>query len=136
LTQALFPLLTKTATQLDPARVINIGSIDGESTPPLETYAYSASKAALHHMTRVMAGQLGRQFVTFNTIAPGPFESKMMAQTLKVMGDAIKERVPLNRIGTPEDIAGTCLYLASRAGAYTNGALIALDGGSLVRPAL
>ncbi|KAG9285562.1 hypothetical protein G9A89_006550 [Geosiphon pyriformis] len=131
LTQAIFPLLEKTATQEDPARVINIGSIAG--SPYLETYAYSASKAGLHHLTHVLAGKLGHRFVTFNVIAPGPFETKMMAQTLKSLGDSIIKGIPLNRIGTPKDIAGTCIYLASRAGAFVNGALITLDGGSVAQ---
>ncbi|CAG8789873.1 22647_t:CDS:2, partial [Dentiscutata erythropus] len=124
LTQAALPLLEKASTQHDPARVINIGSID-------ESYAYSASKAALHHLTRVLAGNLSQRNVTFNTIAPGPFESKMMAVTLKTYGEVFKSIIPLGRIGSPEDIVGTCIYLCSRAGAYTNGAMISVDGGYL-----
>ncbi|CAG8463475.1 7207_t:CDS:2 [Ambispora leptoticha] len=135
LTQELLPLLEKSATPLDPARVINIGSVDGIKVPLLETYAYSASKAALHHLTRVFAGQLtAPRLVTFNAIAPGPFDTKMMAHTLKTIGDVIKDNNPLKRIGSPEDIAGTCIYLSSRAGAYTNGALIVVDGGTVVSP--
>ncbi|KAF0531752.1 Short-chain dehydrogenase/reductase SDR [Gigaspora margarita] len=135
LTQAALPLLEKASTQHDPARVINIGSIDGTRVPFLETYAYSASKAALHHLTNVLAGNLSRRNITFNTIAPGPFESKMMAATLKTYGDAFRNIIPLGRIGSPEDIAGTCIYLCSRAGAYTNGATILVDGGYLSSPA-
>ncbi|KAL8283850.1 hypothetical protein RQP46_005282 [Phenoliferia psychrophenolica] len=116
----------------DPARIINIGSVDGIRVPRLETYAYSSSKAALHQLSRVFAAQLGRRGITSNAIACGPFESKMMAATLEAGRDLIVGGVPLGRIGTPEDIAGTCLFLSSRAGAWVNGAVMPLDGGSLV----
>lgn len=135
LTQALLPLLEKAASAADPARVINIGSIDGLRVSSLETYAYHATKAGLHHLTRALAGHLGRRHVTVNTIAPGPFPSKMMKATLKRSGEAIAAASALGRIGQPADVAGTVLYLASRAGAFTTGALIVLDGGQLVAPA-
>ncbi|KAF9346462.1 hypothetical protein BGX26_002017, partial [Mortierella sp. AD094] len=133
LTQAMLPLLDAAATAAVPSSIINIGSVDGIRVPPQETYAYSASKAALHQMTRVMASHLGKRHITCNAIAPGPFESKMMAETLKKMGDKIAAGIPLGRIGQPEDIAATSIYLASRAGAYTTGAIIPVDGGSLVK---
>ncbi|KAF9920818.1 hypothetical protein FBU30_009255 [Linnemannia zychae] len=133
LTQALLPLLDAAATPQSPSSIINIGSIDGIRVPSQETYAYSASKAALHQMTRVMASHLGARHITCNAIAPGPFQSKMMAQTLRDFGDEIVASVPLGRIGAPEDVAATAIYLASRAGAYTTGAIIPVDGGSLVR---
>ena len=98
------------------------------------TYAYSASKAGLHHMSHHFAGHLGPRGITSNSIACGPFESKMMRETLRNFGDAIVSRVPLGRIGSPEDVAGTCIYLSSRAGAYVNGATILLDGGSIWSP--
>ena len=129
LTQALLPLLRRAGTGEDPARVINTGSIDGLHAPGLETYAYSASKAAVHHMTRVLAQRLTRENITVNAIAPGPFESKMMAATLKTFGDAIVAACPRGRIGVPEDMAGTAIYLASKAGAYVTGVVIAVDGG-------
>ncbi|KAG0170160.1 hypothetical protein DFQ28_010255 [Apophysomyces sp. BC1034] len=129
LTQACLPLLTATTTL---SRVINIGSIDGIRAPPMETYAYAASKAGLHHLTRHMASQLGGKGVTVNAIAPGAFESKMMKATLDAFGDVIRGNVPLGRIGRPEDIAGTCIYLASVAGEYTTGATLVVDGGALV----
>ncbi|CAG8619753.1 17743_t:CDS:2 [Rhizophagus irregularis] len=122
--EACLPLLEKAASSKDPARVINIGSIDGIYTPFLETYAYPTSKAALHHLTRVMAGHLSNRQITFNNIAPGPYESKMMAKTLNDYGEIIRSNVPLGRIGAPEDIAGTAIYLSSKAGAFTNGATI------------
>ncbi|KAI9320154.1 hypothetical protein BX666DRAFT_2025166 [Dichotomocladium elegans] len=132
LTQACLPLLTAKASTSSPSSVINIASIDGLRVPPQETYAYSASKAGLLHLTRHMASQLGDKGVTVNSIAPGAFESKMMKATLDAFGEIIKSKIPLGRIGSPEDIAGTCIYLASRAGQYTNGATIAVDGGAAV----
>ncbi|KAF8938529.1 hypothetical protein EDD21DRAFT_368769 [Dissophora ornata] len=133
LTQTMLPLLDAAATEKIPASIINIGSVDGFHVPTQETYAYSASKAALHQMTRVLAGHLGSRHITCNAIAPGPFESKMMAATLKKFGDMIVGNVPLGRIGQPEDVAATAIYLASRAGAYTTGAVIPVDGGTLVK---
>ncbi|KAI9699647.1 MAG: hypothetical protein M1836_002681 [Candelina mexicana] len=132
ITQLLTPLLENGASNGDPARIINIGSVDGLRVPSLETFAYSSSKAGLHHLSRVLANHLGKRNITSNTIACGPFESKMMAATLKKFKDTIEAGIPLGRIGTPEDVAGTALFLSSRAGSYVNGATIALDGGSLV----
>jgi NAD(P)-dependent dehydrogenase (short-subunit alcohol dehydrogenase family) len=129
LTRAFLPLLEEAATVDDPARVVNVGSIDGLHVPPMHTYSYSASKAALHHLTRVLARELGPRHVTVNAVAPGPFESKMMAETLKNFGPQIAERAPLRRIGRPDDMAGVVVYLASRAGAYVTGAVIPVDGG-------
>jgi len=129
LTRALLPLLEAAGTPDDPARVINIGSIDGLRVPPFPTYAYSASKAGLHHLTRVLARELGPRRITVNAVAPGPFESKMMAETLQTFGDAIAAAAPLKRIGRPDDMAGVAIYLASRAGAYVTGAVIPVDGG-------
>ncbi|KAF2832339.1 NAD(P)-binding protein [Ophiobolus disseminans] len=132
LTQAVTPLLEAASTPASPARIINIGSVDGLRVPALETFAYSASKAGLHHMSRVLASHLGKRGITSNTIACGPFESKMMKATLEKFKDVIESGVPLGRIGSPEDVAGTCIWLSSRAGAWVNGATIALDGGSVV----
>ncbi|KAF1848870.1 NAD(P)-binding protein [Cucurbitaria berberidis CBS 394.84] len=132
LTQAVTPLLEAASTPASPARVINIGSIDGLRVPALETFAYSASKAGLHHLSRVLASHLGKRGITSNTVACGPFESKMMKATLEKFKDVIEGGVPLGRIGSPEDVAGTCIWLSSRAGAWVNGATIALDGGSVV----
>jgi NAD(P)-dependent dehydrogenase (short-subunit alcohol dehydrogenase family) len=129
LTRAFLPLLEAGGTPDDPARIINIGSIDGLRVPPFPTYPYSASKAGLHHLTRVLARELGPRRVTVNAVAPGPFESKMMAATLKTFGDAIADAAPLRRIGRPDDMAGVAIFLASRAGAYVTGAVIPVDGG-------
>jgi len=129
LTRALTDRLAAAAADGDPARVINVGSVDGIGVPVLETYAYSASKAAVHHLTRVLARKLAEKNITANAIAPGPFESKMMAATLDQFGDAIAKSCPLGRIGKPEDMAGIAIYLASRASSYVTGAVIPVDGG-------
>lgn len=134
LTRACLPRLEAAASPADPARVINIGSIDGLRVPMLHTYAYSSSKAAVHHLTRVLAVELAAKHVTVNAVAPGPFESKMMAETLRSFGDAIRASCPLGRIGEPEDMAGIAIFLASRAGSYLTGTVIPVDGGITVRP--
>jgi NAD(P)-dependent dehydrogenase (short-subunit alcohol dehydrogenase family) len=131
LTVALLPALRASATAADPARVINIGSIDGLRTPSVENYSYSASKAAVHMLTRHLAKRLAPQHITVNAIAPGPFESKMMAWALDDPESraSVEQSVPLGRIGSPDDVAGLTLFLASRAGAYLTGTVIPLDGG-------
>ena len=129
LTRACLPLLRKGARREDPARVVNIGSVDGMKPPALENYAYAASKAAVHHLTRILASRLKVDPITVNAIAPGPFESKMMAATLAQFREMIEASIPLGRIGTPEDMAGTTIFLCSRAGAYLTGAVIPCDGG-------
>jgi NAD(P)-dependent dehydrogenase (short-subunit alcohol dehydrogenase family) len=131
LTVALLPALRAAARPEDPARVINIGSIDGIRTPVVENYSYSASKAAVHMLTRHMAKRLATEHITVNAIAPGPFESKMMAFILEnpESRELVEQNVPLGRIGRPDDAAGLTIFLASRAGSYMTGAVIALDGG-------
>ncbi len=127
-TKFFLPLLEAGATPDEPSRVINIGSIDGIHVPALETYSYSASKAAVHQLTRHLAKRLAPN-ITVNAVAPGPFESKMMAATLEAFGDQIAEAAPLKRIGRPDDMAGVAIFLASRAGSYLTGAVIPVDGG-------
>ncbi len=129
-TQKLLPLLRKAGTAEDPARVINIASINGIVPPELETYAYSSSKAGCIMLTRHLAGRLARDNILVNAIAPGPFPSQMMKATLEAFGDEIKAANPRKRIGTPEDIAGVAIFLSSRASAYTTGAVIPCDGGA------
>ena len=131
LTQALLPQLEAGATADDPARVVMIGSIDGIRVPIGDNYSYSASKAGIHMMARHMASHLVRRNITINSIAPGPFESKMMAYRLDDPDSRkmVEAGVPRRRIGSPEDIAGTVIFLASRAGAYTTGSVIPVDGG-------
>jgi NAD(P)-dependent dehydrogenase (short-subunit alcohol dehydrogenase family) len=131
LTAALLPALRAAASPDDPARVVNVGSIDGVRVPDMEVYAYSATKAALHMLTRTLAHRLASEHVTVNAVAPGPFDSKMMAFVLDDPEGraAVQARVPLGRIGRPDDMAGVAIFLASRAGSYLTGALIPVDGG-------
>jgi len=128
MTKFLRPMLEAAGTLESPARVINIGSIDGLRAPRMETYAYSASKAAVHQLTRHLARFLA-PLVTVNAIAPGPFESKMMHATLEAFGDEIAAAAPLQRIGRPSDMAGAAIFLASRAASYVTGAVLPVDGG-------
>ena len=131
LTVALLGELRAAASFEDPARVVNIGSINGLVPPLVENYSYSASKAAVHMLTRHLAKRLAPDRITVNAIAPGPFETKMMAWALEdpEAREEVESGVPLGRIGRPDDVAGLTLFLASRAGAYMTGAVIPLDGG-------
>jgi NAD(P)-dependent dehydrogenase (short-subunit alcohol dehydrogenase family) len=129
LTQKLTPMLAIKASNEDPARVINIGSIDGLNVPALESYAYGTSKAAVHHLTRVLAKKLVGDNILVNAIAPGPYESMMLGAAVNHDYSLIESRNPRKRIGSPEDMAGLVIFLCSRAGAYTVGAVIPSDGG-------
>jgi 2-deoxy-D-gluconate 3-dehydrogenase len=128
LTRALAKPLRAAASAERPAKVINIASIDGIFVNPLETYSYQASKAAVIHLTRRMAAKLIRDNVVVTAIAPGAFQSDMNTAA-RDHADAVAQRVPARRIGTPEDMAGVAIYLASRAGDYVVGNTIAVDGG-------
>jgi NAD(P)-dependent dehydrogenase (short-subunit alcohol dehydrogenase family) len=131
LTVALLPQLRAAASAEDPARVINIGSIDGLRPSGMENYSYTAAKAAVHMLTRHLAQRLASEQITVNAIAPGPFESKMTAFMLE-NEDArslVESTVPLGRVGRPDDVAGLAIFLASRAGSYLTGTVIPLDGG-------
>lgn len=128
-TKFVLPLLRAAGTAEDPARVINIGSINGLEPPILETYSYSASKAAVHQLTRHLAAHLAPE-ITVNAVAPGAFPSKMMRATLESFGDQIAESTPLRRVGRADDMAGIAIFLASRAGAYLTGTVIPVDGGA------
>ncbi|TAM66249.1 MAG: SDR family oxidoreductase [Microbacteriaceae bacterium] len=130
LVQALLPLLRLAATSLDPARIINIGSIDAFHVPHHETYAYSASKAAVHQLSKHLAAQLAPQSITVNVIAPGLFRSKLLEGTVIAQGEeAVLEPVPLKRFVSPSDMAGAAIYLASPAGSFVTGAVLPVDGG-------
>jgi NAD(P)-dependent dehydrogenase (short-subunit alcohol dehydrogenase family) len=127
-TKFLLPLLRAAGTQEDPARIINIGSIDGIHVPMLETYSYSSSKAAVHQLTRHLAKRLAPE-ITVNAIAPGPFPSKMMRATLESFGDQIAASAPMKRIGRASDMAGAAIYLSSPAASYVTGVVLPVDGG-------
>ena len=132
LTQKLAKILEQSGNNSDPSRVINVGSIDGIGIPRAETYSYPASKAAIHQLTRVLANRLAHRNININAIAPGPFQSNMMAHTLEEYGEQIKSSVPRGRIGVPEDMAGIAIFLCSKASSYITGSIIPVDGGSLI----
>jgi 2-deoxy-D-gluconate 3-dehydrogenase len=138
LTQKLLPLLEAGATAEDPARVINVGSIDGIKTPIFDNFSYGPSKAAVHHLTRVLAAHLVKKNILVNAIAPGPFPTWMLSAGVgfggKVEGqdwESVGRNNPRGRVGTMEDIAGVAIFLSSRAGAYTVGETITCDGGAV-----
>ncbi len=131
LTVSMLEALRAAASEDDPARVINIGSVDGLRPPAMENYSYSASKAGVHMLTRHLAKRLAPEHITVNAIAPGPFESRMTAFMLDSTDarEMVERTVPLGRIGRPDDAAGLALFLSSRAGSYLTGTVIPLDGG-------
>lgn len=131
LTVALLPALRERAKADGPSHVINVGSIDGTRVPEFENYSYSASKAAVHHLTRHLAKKLASDNITVNALAPGPFLSDMTAFALEdaATTEQIIASVPLGRLGTAADLVGSAIYLSSRAGGYTTGAILPVDGG-------
>lgn len=138
-TQRLLPLLEAGATADDPARVINIGSIDGMRAPVFDTHSYGPSKAAVHALSREMASKLVKRNIIVNAIAPGPYPTWMLSTGVGGGGDVehtdwdlVGSRNPRGRIGTPEDIAGLAIFLSSRAGAFVVGQVIASDGGTVI----
>lgn len=140
LVQKLLPLLRESASAEAPARIINIGSIDGILTPPFQNFSYGPSKAAVHHLTRVQAAHLIKEHIIVNAIAPGPFPTWMLSTGVGFGGktegegvdwDAVGKSNPSGRVGSPEDVVGLSLFLCSRAGEYVVGQIIALDGGAV-----
>ena len=128
LTQALHGALKAAGSAARPAKVINIASIDGVSVNPLETYSYAASKAGLIHLTRRMSLRLIQDHIAVTAIAPGAFASDMN-RAARDQGDEVARRIPAQRIGSTEDMAGAAIFLASRAGDYVVGATLVVDGG-------
>lgn len=127
----LLPVLRASASPDKPARIINVGSTDGTLPPRYETYAYSASKAGLHMLTRHLAHRFRSEHILANTIAPGLFETKMTAfrfRTEESAAEAAAE-IPIGRSGSPDDAAGAALFLCSRASTYVTGAILPVDGG-------
>ena len=129
LTQRLVKLLEAAGSADDFARVINIGSIDGMHVSNIETYSYAASKAAVLHLTRMMAKNLAARHIAVNAIAPGYFPSKMTAAIPEEWAAASVAATPMKRIGNPADMAGVALYLGSKASGFVCGSVIAVDGG-------
>ena len=131
LIRELTPLLSSAGSAEDPSRVINIGSVMGMEPHGFPAYSYSASKAAIHHVTRFLSNELARKHITVNAIAPGPFPSGMTAFFAgdEKLTSAVVRGVPLGRMGRPEDFAGLILCLCGVGGAYMTGAIIPLDGG-------
>jgi NAD(P)-dependent dehydrogenase (short-subunit alcohol dehydrogenase family) len=131
LTRDLMPLLLASGSQDRPATIVNIGSVMGTITQSENAYSYAASKAAVHHLTRILALEFAGRHVTVNAIAPGPFKTKMTSFTLDKDDGlaAALTGVPMGRLGRPEDLAASLLYLAGRGGAYTTGAVLPVDGG-------
>jgi NAD(P)-dependent dehydrogenase (short-subunit alcohol dehydrogenase family) len=129
LTREVLPLLRAGATGEDPARIINIGSIGGLHVPNWEAHSYGASKAGIHHLTRSLAKALGKDRITANAIAPGPFPSRLTDTDSDAVKKSISTYIPLDRPGNADDIVGLVTFLAARAGAYVNGTTIPLDGG-------
>lgn len=129
LVQQLLPQLKASASAEDPARIINIGSIGGLHIPNWEAHNYGVSKAAVHHLTRSLAKTLGKDHITVNAIAPGPFPSRMTNTESETVKKSVAANIPLGRPGEAEDMEGLVVFLASRAGAYVNGTTIPLEGG-------
>ncbi|MAW46924.1 MAG: 3-oxoacyl-ACP reductase [Gammaproteobacteria bacterium TMED30] len=139
LTQKLLPLLEKHASSTAPTHVVNVGSIDGIKTPVFDNFSYGPSKAAVHHLTRVLAAHLIKRNIIVNGIAPGPFPTYMLSTGVGGGGDtettdwdAVGKNNPRGRVGTAEDIAGLAIFLSSRACGFTVGDVITCDGGSVV----
>ena len=128
LTQALHGALKTNASEARPSKVINIASVDGIFVNPQETYSYTASKSGLLHLTKRMAMRLIKDHIVVSAIAPGAFATDMN-RTARDRPDEIMRHIPSGRVGTPQDMAGAAVFLASRAGDYVVGTPLIVDGG-------
>lgn len=135
LTRELLPCLEAAGSADNPARVINLGSVMGIQAANTTAYSYATSKAAVHHLTQILANELAERHIAVNAIAPGPFASRMMAYITddETTSRELASNIPLQRVGKPEDVAGLVLYLCSAASAYVTGTIIPLDGGITAR---
>lgn len=129
-------MLGKKASVLKPSRVINIGSIHGMEAPKFDTFAYSASKAAVHHLTKHLARRLAPRNILVNAIAPGIFPSNMTKGILRVAEDKIIQSSLVKRLGEKKDIVGTVIYLSSEASGFMSGSVLVLDGGAMINSKL
>lgn len=132
LVQSTVHLLEAAARPGDPARVVNIGSCDGHAVGTFDNFAYSAAKAAIHHLTRVLARRLGGRGIAVNCIAPGPIRTKMTAELLAEAEPRLVAATPLGRLADADDVAGALVYLTARSGAYVTGSIIPVDGGATI----
>ncbi|PCI85349.1 MAG: 3-oxoacyl-ACP reductase [Hyphomicrobiales bacterium] len=128
LTQKLFPMLKASGTPQSPAKVINIGSIDGMRISQWETYSYQASKAAILYLTKRMAARLVTDHINVTAIAPGAFPTKLNRVALD-QAENVAKAIPSKRVGYDEDMAAAAIYLAARSGDYVVGHTLTVDGG-------
>jgi NAD(P)-dependent dehydrogenase (short-subunit alcohol dehydrogenase family) len=133
LTRACIPLMEKHASQQDPARIVNIGSVAGIYPQEAPTHAYDISKAAVHHLTRKFAAELAEKYITVNCIAPGFVPSRMSSGLSSWGGteEKLAANIPLKRLGNESDMAGAAIYFCSAAGAWCTGVVLPVDGGTV-----
>ena len=134
LTQALMPMLEEAGSPDDPSRIVNVGSVMGTVPFADDAFSYMASKAAVHHLTQMLARRFVRRHVTVNALAPGLFETRMTAFATGADPDAGHPSVPMDRLGRAADLAAALLHLTGPGGAYVTGAIVPVDGGMAIDP--